>query len=65
MKQHTLEPEMDNVPARPALVAYACLTALQQIKAAIADETLEDEACFLRISSIIEECERACGVKAT
>ena len=61
MEKHTHIPEIGNIPARPALVAYECIAALREIKAAIADDTLEDEACFARISEIIAQCERICG----
>lgn len=39
------------------IVEGACYQALQKIKAVIEDDSLEDEACFMRIEEIVNALE--------
>ena len=36
---------------------------MRRIKQAIADDSLEDEACFARIGEIIDAWEKTCGLQ--
>lgn len=63
-RERTITIHFPQAPSFAELFDHACYKALTEIKEIIEDDTLDDEACFLRIEKIVRVFEKtgsSCG----